>query len=171
MHFRGKLYRALNPVYAREPLSGEGAKRFGGRFNARGTPALYTALSVMTAIRESNQVGHLQPTTLVSYEADIENVFDARDVAALKKYGMSAGKLAADDWRDRMLLDGEAPTQAFAHALVGDGYSGLLVPSYARGAKADDLNLVLWKWGNRKPHKLSMIDDDGRLARLQTESD
>lgn len=35
MRYVGLLYRALNPVHAREPLSGEGARRYGGRFNAR----------------------------------------------------------------------------------------------------------------------------------------
>ena len=42
MRFQGILYRALNPMRAREPLSGEGARLYGGRFNPRGTPALYT---------------------------------------------------------------------------------------------------------------------------------
>jgi hypothetical protein len=32
----------------------------------QGTPALYLALDVLTAIREANQVGSLQPTTLVA---------------------------------------------------------------------------------------------------------
>ena len=36
---------------------------------------LYTSLSIMTALREANQVGSLQPTTLVSYDADIEQGF------------------------------------------------------------------------------------------------
>ena len=35
--FTGFLYRALNPVYARDPLSGRGAKLYGGRFNPKGT--------------------------------------------------------------------------------------------------------------------------------------
>lgn len=39
--YRGPLYRALNPIYAREPLSGRGAELYGGRFNPRGVPALY----------------------------------------------------------------------------------------------------------------------------------
>ena len=77
MRFSGLLYRALNPVYAREPMSGRGAELYGGRFNPKGAPALYTSLSVLTALREANQVGHLQPTTLVCYEADIGNVFDS----------------------------------------------------------------------------------------------
>ena len=76
MHYRGLLYRALNLIRAREPLSGEGARLHGGRFNPKGIPALCTALSVMTAIREANQIGTLQPTTLVCYEADITPVFD-----------------------------------------------------------------------------------------------
>jgi RES domain-containing protein len=32
LHFQGKLYRALNPIYAREPLSGRGAELYGGAF-------------------------------------------------------------------------------------------------------------------------------------------
>jgi RES domain-containing protein len=59
MRHDGELYRALNPIYAREPLSGRGAELYGGRFNPKGVPALYTSLSVMTALREANQVGNL----------------------------------------------------------------------------------------------------------------
>lgn len=66
MRYSGPLYRALNPVHAREPMSGCGAELYGGRFNAKGTPALYGALEVMTAVREANQVGAPQPATLVS---------------------------------------------------------------------------------------------------------
>ena len=69
-HFVGLLYRALNPIYARDPLSGRGAEIYGGRFNPKGTPALYASLSPVTALREANQVGALQPTTLVAYEAE-----------------------------------------------------------------------------------------------------
>lgn len=74
MRFQGELYRALNPIYAREPMSGRGAELYGGRFNRKGTPALYMSLSVMTALREANQAGSLQPTMLVSYDADIASV-------------------------------------------------------------------------------------------------
>lgn len=47
-----------------------------GRFNPNGLSALYTSLPVMTALREANQVGNLQPTTLVSYDAEVDNSFD-----------------------------------------------------------------------------------------------
>jgi len=59
MRYSGPLYRALNPIYAREPLSGRGAELYGGRYNPKGTPALYTSLTVMTALREANQAGSL----------------------------------------------------------------------------------------------------------------
>ena len=163
--YSGPLFRALNPIYAREPLSGRGAEIFGGRFNAKGTPALYTSLSIMTAVREANQVGTLQPTTLVSYTADIEKVFDTRDVAALADLGLDEAMLADRGWRDQMRTTGEAPTQAFARNLISNGYHGLLVRSFAPGATFGDLNLVLWRWGTGAPHRVTLIDDENRLSR------
>jgi len=162
--YRGKLYRALNPIYAREPLSGEGARRYGGRFNPKGMAALYCSLSIMTAVREANQAGSLQPTTLVSYDAEIEGVFDTRDEAALQVEGMDPSALAATTWRDEMKANGEARTQTFAQHLVAKGYSALLVRSFAPSASRDDLNLVLWRWGNGPPVRLTLIDDEGRLT-------
>ncbi|EAB6718225.1 RES domain-containing protein, partial [Salmonella enterica subsp. enterica] len=111
MRYQGPLFRALNPVYAREPLSGRGAELYGGRFNPKGMPALYTSLTVTTALREANQVGALQPTTLVSYDADIGLVFDTRVVAALAAEGIDDKTLADPTWRDQMKALGEARTQ------------------------------------------------------------
>lgn len=165
MRFQGKLYRALNPVFAREPLSGRGAELYGGRFNRKGTPALYTCLSVMTALREANQAGRLQPTTLIAYDADIERVFDTRDGAELSRIGMTASLLADPTWRDQMKTKGEARTQAFARELVSAGYHGLLVRSFAPGSTEDDRNLVLWGWGSVAPSRLNLIDDEQRLSR------
>ena len=165
MRYRGPLYRALNPIYAREPLSGRGAELYGGRFNPKGMPALYTSLTVMTALREANQAGSRQPTMLVSYDADMENVFDSRDEAALKEEGMDAAALADASWRDQVKSSGEANTQAFARQLIGKGFDALLVRSFAPGATETDLNLVLWHWSDGPPHRLTLIDDEGRLSR------
>ncbi len=164
MQYHGRLYRALNPVYARTPLSGQGAALYGGRFNPKGMPALYTSLSIMTALKEANQVGRLQPTTLVSYQAAIESVFDGRDGFALADQGFSLADLPSNSWRDRAKAEGEAPTQILARRLVKAGYHGLMVPSFAAGATAADLNLVLWQWSDRPPTLLELIDDEGRLV-------
>lgn len=162
--YRGKLYRALNPIHAREPLSGRGAALYGGRFNPKGTPALYASLSPITALREANQVGNLQPTTLVAYDAEIEAIFDARDPVALAGEGMDPVTLAAPTWRDEMKAIGEARTQSFARNLIAAGFQGLLVRSFAAGMGEDDLNLVLWRWGDVAPARLVLIDDEGRLS-------
>jgi RES domain-containing protein len=165
VRFQGALYRALNPIYAREPMSGRGAKLYGGRFNRKGTPALYLSLSVMTALREANQAGSLQPTTLVSYDADIEKVFDSRDDAALRAEGVDAAVLADTTWRDQMKAAGQAATPALARRLAEAGYDGLLVRSFAPGATGNDLNLVLWNWSDRLPRRLTPIDDERHLSR------
>lgn len=160
MHFAGLLYRAHNPVWARKPLSGEGAARFGGRFNRIGRPALYTSLAPETALREANQAGMLQPTMLVAYRADIGPLLDGRDIAALSPFHMAPADLADPSWRDRMLSGKPVPTQELAEAAIAHGYAGIIVPSYARGAPADALNLVLWDWEAR----LTLVDDDDRLG-------
>jgi len=167
MQYHGRLYRALNPVYARTPLSGQGAALYGGRFNPKGMPALYTSLSIMTALKEANQVGRLQPTTLVAYQAEFESLFDGRDGFALADQGFSFADLPSKSWRDQARAEGEAPTQTLARHLVKAGYHGLMVPSFAAGATAADLNLVLWQWSDRPPTQLELIDDEGRLLRPQ----
>ncbi|MGJ3262445.1 MAG: RES family NAD+ phosphorylase [Salinarimonas sp.] len=164
MRYAGLLYRALNPRWHREPLSGEGARLHGGRFNARSRPALYTALSVATAIREANQVGTLQPTTIVAYEADIAPIFDAGDETALARYGITSEAIAADDWRIRMREEEKSPSQELAERLVSDGFAGMKVRSFARGAGAADKAMVLWSWGPDLPTRLTLVDDEGRLA-------
>jgi RES domain-containing protein len=164
MRYSGLLYRALNPVWARAPLSGEGARLHGGRFNPKGLPAIYTALSIATAIREANQIGTLQPTTIVAFAADLDPVFDATDPAALAGYGVAPADLGRDDWRIRMREEGRAPTQALAERLIADGYVGMRVRSFAKAATDADLNLVLWTWGGEPPAQLALVDDEGRLG-------
>jgi RES domain-containing protein len=163
--YMGQLYRALNPVYARAPLSGRGAELHGGRFNAKGTPALYTALDPATALREANQAGSLQPTVLLSYRADLGPIFDTRDPKALERRGVSAQTLADPGWRAAMLDGRIVPTQDFARNLVTDGFAGLLIRSHAKGASETNLNIVLWRWTG-DGCALEVIDDEGRLGRM-----
>ncbi|MEO0380510.1 MAG: RES domain-containing protein [Pseudomonadota bacterium] len=163
--FRGTLYRALNPVYARDPLSGRGAERYGGRFKPVKMAALNTALTPTTALREANQVGDLQPTVLVAYKADLGPIFDTRSFDELARYDVTPITLGDPGWRAKMLAGKDVPTQTLATRLVKDGYIGLLVRSYARGMGALDLNLVLWRWSGPGA-SLRVIDDDSRLERM-----
>lgn len=168
MHYQGFLYRAITPRYAAEPLSGEGARRFGGRFNAKGRPALYLACDVMTALNEANQIGHLQPTTVVSYQADISPLFDCRDAGALAAAGLEAEKLFALGWRDEMRAGQLSASQQAAEALAAKGYAGLIYPSLAPAnrARREALCIALWRWPDA-PASLQVIDDEDRLAALR----
>jgi RES domain-containing protein len=162
MRFQAVVYRALNPVWVGDPLSGEGARRHGGRFNPKGMAALYSTLDPVTAVREVSQIGQpLQPTILVSFQADIDPVFDATDATLLAEQGITAEMLAADDWRVHMAAGRDAPTQSLARRLLDQGYAGMLAPSYARLAPPEARNLILWRW---TPETLRLIDDDRRLG-------
>ena len=162
LQIQGLLYRALNPIYAQDPLSGLGAERFGGRLNEIGVPTLYTSTAPETAIRESNQVGTLQPTTLVAYQADIQPVFDGTEEKALRAFGMTPEILSESGWRN-LSRNGPAPTQSFANRLIAEGFAGIQLPSFARGAPRNAINVVLWRWGDTMPTKLTVIDDQDRL--------
>lgn len=162
--FEGQLYRALNPRWAAEPLSGEGARLYGGRFNARGTPALYTSLTALGAMREAQQVGTFQPITLVAYRAKVTAVFDATDPACLAAASVDAAIIADPGWREAMRTEGAALTQMLAGQLLAAGFSALLVPSFAPGAGTGDRNLVLLRWNEDDDATLVVIDDEDRLA-------
>ncbi len=165
MRYDGLIYRALNPVYARDPLSGAGAAKFGGRFNRIGTPALYCSLEPDTAIREANQVGTLQPTTLIALQAAAGSLFDGRDKAALATYSSSTELLADPAWREKMLRGEAVPMQDLSVRLIDDGFAGIIVPSYAKGAPPATSNLVLWRWNEDADCTLVLVDDEDRLGR------
>jgi RES domain-containing protein len=106
-----------------------------------------------------------QPTLLCAYEVDVEPVLDARNPEQRAALGVTALDLSCPDWEQRM-LEGTIPaSQRLADRLIAAGYVGMLVPSYAADSGADDLNLVLWHWADRRPSRVALIDDEGRLRR------
>ena len=166
MRFRGTVYRAHNPQWAWTPLSGEGARRYGGRFNKRGVPVLYCSLSQMAAIREATPLGRpMQPLTLCAYEVDADPVFDFGDPCQLRESGFRETNLACPTWEADMLGGRVAASQRLAESLVEAGYAGMLVRSFAVGASEDDVNLVMWSWGDVYPMRMTVIDEQDRLTR------
>lgn len=150
------------------PLSGEGAAIRGARFNPKGVPALYLALSIMTAVKEANQgfAHRIDPCVLCSYEVDCADIVDLRTVQGRAEANVGLEDMACG-WMS-FLADGDVPPSWAIHdRLVADGAAGILVPSFAPGADADDHNLVLWNWSGVPPHKVSVVDPSGRLPKNQ----
>lgn len=171
LHLVATCYRAHDPRWSFLPLSGEGAAIRGARFNPRRVPALYLALSIMGAIREATQglARRLDPLLLCAYQVDCTDLADLASEAgrtALADAGLlpDAEMLRAPWALD--LAEGRRPASWDVHdRLTAAGYAGALVPSFAPGAAADDRNLVLWHWGEEKPHSVCVIDPDQRLPK------
>jgi RES domain-containing protein len=153
------LYRCINPRWAREPSSGEGARMFGGRFNPVGVAALYLSDTVMGAVNEANQSRPLQPSVIVEYRGMAGPIFDATKPGSMAGRDVDPGILADPTWRLAMKTRGRAPSQDFAEGLRTEGFAGLLVPSYAPNAAHGARNVVLWTWPD-----LRAVDDERRLA-------
>lgn len=166
MRFEGLAYRAHNPAWSFDPLSGEGAKNQGGRFNPKGVPALYLSLSQTGALAEYNQgfPHRPQPVTLCGYNIDCDDIVNLNDPEELIRFGISVVELNCA-WE---LLASEKklpPTWALSIFLIDNNYSGIIAPSFARNAPTGSSNLVLWDWGDTLPHQVKLIDDDKRLPK------
>lgn len=168
MKFVGTCFRAHDPKWSFNPLSGDGAKLYGGRFNVKGTAALYLSLSPIIAIKEANQgfANKIHPLTLCSYEVDCEDIADLRDDAGRVKHGASLPDMSCA-WFDLALTGNDPPSWRLARRLIKKGFSGILVPSFVNNAAADDYNLVLWRWGKDLPHKVEVFDPTNRLPKNQ----
>lgn len=164
MIFDGAAYRAIDPRWAFGALSGDGAAVNGGRFNARGVPALYLALDPVGAVNEASQgfAGRIPPLTLCEYEVHCADIVDLRTPEQQQEAGTTLEAMACA-WK----LDAAPPSQRLASRLTGDGAAGVLVPSFALGAAPHHHNLVLWRWGEALPHRIRVFDPTGRLPSNQ----
>lgn len=168
MRFSGVCYRAHDPRWSFTPLSGAGAAVHGGRFNPKGVPALYLSLTIMTAVKEINQgfAHKIEPCVLCSSAVDCEDIVDLRSEAARRAAKVGREDLACA-WFVEAARGAEPASWRLARRLIDAGRAGVLVPSFAPGATANDENLVLWRWGPRPPHKLAVHDPSGRLPKSQ----
>jgi RES domain-containing protein len=100
--------------------------------------------------------------TLCGYEVDCDDVLDLTDPTTRAGHGIAASDLA-NPWKDLSTRGIKPPSWLIAERLAAAGVSGIIVPSFAAGASAADVNAVFWDWAREPPHQVKMIDDDGRL--------
>jgi RES domain-containing protein len=115
-----KIWRLCRAPYAAEAFSGEGARRFGGRWNSRGVPMVYASTSLALAAIEL--FVHLEPgqapDDLVCISALLPQEEPARTIHSVD--------LPHAWWTD----NGAVTTRELGDAWIADRFSlALLVPS------------------------------------------
>jgi len=166
LRLTGLVYRAHNPRWSFAPHSGDGAARYGGRFNPPGVPALYTSRRMETAWLEAQQgfPFKAQPLTICAYEVDCADIADLGDSDGRRGLGLDLADLACA-WEDLAARGIAPPSWQLSSRLIREGYAGIIVPSFAPGAAPTDRNVVFWRWSDALPHKVLVVDDESRLPR------
>jgi len=149
-------WRIIKARFAASAFDGEGARRFGGRWNSKGTPMVYTAGSQALAVLE--MLVHLEASDLLKYYRLIPVTFDEMMLEAVDRKTLPA------NWRRR-------PTPAGIRA-IGDAWAAsaesvvLRVPSVIVPAESNFLlnpihpDYVKLKIGKPQPFRF-----DVRLTR------
>jgi RES domain-containing protein len=150
----------IAPGRERDPFSGEGARLYGGRWNMKGSPALYLACDAITAVAEYYR-GLPKPGFLAPYKVTASRIADLtgddpRTTSAL-----------ACDWKTIALIDGQVPESwQVAQELIARGAEGAIVPSVQNEGGR---NLVLWRWhdaagGAGEGASLALLDPEAALT-------
>jgi RES domain-containing protein len=157
------LWRAFVPRWAHAPLSGEGAQRFGGRWNPVGMATIYAARELSTAWAEYNQGFVQHPALIAQLKLTGAVLADLIDPGSLTLLGVSHD-IHGCEWR--MQMDkGEVPeTHRLQKRLLGDRFDGVIYPSYM---SPGGTCVALWRWNSPGAPRLEVIDPDGRLPKTQ----
>lgn len=156
---RRTLWRAFVPKWAHLPLSGEGAARFGGRWNPVGAPTIYAAFELSTAWAEYNQSFVQHPALIAQLELMGARLADLTDEATLKALEASP-EIHQCEWRDMTDRGLIPPTYVLRERLLTDGWHGVVFPSHM---SPGGTCAALWRWNADGAPQLEVIDPDHRL--------
>ncbi len=157
-------WRILTPAWSHRPLSGDGAALHGGRWNAKGRPALYVSERGFTtphdiAWAEFQQGLGTRIGTVVPYEMRIDKLVDLTDSETRHVLGLRQSDFYCA-WQAIMLRGETPPTWTIANRLIEGGADAVLVPSmvYPQGR-----NIVVWNLDNRAGCEVRVVDPDNAL--------
>jgi RES domain-containing protein len=106
----------------------------------------------------------MPPITLCDYDVDCDPIADLTTNATRLELSVSASDLACP-WMQLMAAGARVPSWEVAERMEGQGFAGLLVPSFFPGAEARHQNLILFRWGDDLPTLVRVYDPAGRLPR------
>jgi RES domain-containing protein len=149
----------LRVRYQTDPLSGEGAKLHGGRWNRRGQAALYMSADIPAAVAEYHR-GLPFPGTLVGLDVSASQIVDLTDGAG-QPLNEEVGRAARENWNDRVRIGLEPLSWSLANRLI-ERADGALVPSFQMPGGT---NLVLWRWSadGSDGARVRVVDPHGDL--------
>lgn len=155
------LWRAFVPRWAHLPLSGEGAARFGGRWNPVGAPTIYAARELSTAWAEYNQGFVQHPALIAQLDLTGAALADLTDPQVLQHIG-AAADIHDCQWRDVMDQGGVPETHELRESLLAEGMHGVIYPSVM---SPGGTCVALWLWNANGAPKLEVVDPDNRLPK------
>lgn len=133
-----RVWRIAREAY--DPLDGEGPRRFGGRWNSRGTPVIYTAAHLSLAALEVlvHADPDLIPNDLTVFEVDVPDdlAVERIEIAALPADWQSMAehvicRQLGDAWLER----GDKCVLAVPSAIIPEETNYLINPAHAESAR------------------------------------
>lgn len=164
--FSGTICRAVGTKYANSSdlLTGEGAKKFGGRWNPPGLfGAVYGSLDPYAALAETvGSYGHYSipfeqrlPLVLVAIRCELRLVLDLADGKVRSQLGVSLQRFLDCDWQEAQDKNSEGITQAIGRLAWESKIEAIFVPS---ARLKNEKNLVIFPGLVKKPSFMKIIN-------------
>jgi RES domain-containing protein len=150
----GILWRAYVPRWAHAPLSGDGAARFGGRWNPVGAATIYAARELSTAWAEYNQGFVQHPALIAQLRLDGARLADLTSPEVLSGLGVDE-TIHRCEWRADLDAGRIPATHLLAERLLDDGRDGVIYPSFM---SPGGTCVALWRWNGKDQPKLTVTD-------------
>jgi RES domain-containing protein len=154
-----RLWRAYVPRWAHDPLSGEGAARFGGRWNPVGQATIDAARELSTAWAEYNQGFVQHPATIAQLLLTGATLADLTRPATLAALEVGVD-IHRCEWRSLRDRGQPPPTHELRRRLLNEGVHGIIYPSFM---SPGGTCVALWRWNGADEPRLEIVDLEGRL--------